>query len=269
MTTPQQLDQFDEQDRQIAEEARLPYAPPYVEYACEPRGFHFHWAKLQYAFGLPDPEQFPPLPRALNSKDQDAVRRYVRVCKELATYSLLNHGGGVTVSWTPEEGETVVVDGPSKEALRGFAVLFRQIHSDQNEPATFKVVQSILSAASASSEDDLRDDRMRFIKEWGGARTQLLRRSLSDICHSKINEAHGAPRELIDIQREYTPLGLISLFNYGEYIHWGDRRNDHAALFEDEVGGSLTEFDFQEILVDFSHFYLGYAKVLEAALGAV
>jgi hypothetical protein len=33
--------------------------------------------------------------------------------------------------------------------------------------------------------------------------------------------------------------------------------------------GSLTEFDFQEILVDFSHFYLGYATVLEATLGAV
>ena len=269
MTTPNSAGQFDEQVRKIAENAALPFTPPLVEYASNPQGFYFHWSKLYYACGMSDPGHFPPLSGSLSSQDQDAVRRYVKVCRELATYSLLNHGGGVTVSWTPEAGEAVSVDQPAKEALRGFAVLFRQIHSDQNEPASFKVVRSILTAASASTVDGFQENRMGIVKEWSRARAQLLQHSLSDLCNSKMAADRIAPPVLAEIQREYTPVQLISLFNYGEYIHWGDRRNDHAALFQDAVGGALSEFSFQEILVGFSHFYFGYAKLLETAFGKV
>jgi hypothetical protein len=37
MTTSKHVDARDEQDRQLAERARLPYAPPYVEYAADPQ----------------------------------------------------------------------------------------------------------------------------------------------------------------------------------------------------------------------------------------
>ncbi|WP_461190486.1 hypothetical protein [Arthrobacter sp. Z4-13] len=264
MTFQGQTD-FDEVDRQIAEDARLRYAPPYVDYAPDPEGFYFHWRKLQYAFAFSDPAQFPPISEVLDSKDCEAVKRFVRVCRELATYSLLNHGGGITVTATPD-GETVEVDAPAKEALRGFVVLFRQIHSDGNEPASFKVVRSVLSKASAKADDKYVQDRLRVIKQWHGARSQLLQHSLSDIVTVKIQEARvGTP--VPPIQREHSPAQLIDLFNYGEYIHWGDNRVKHAALFQDEVGGSLTEFGFQEILIEMSHFYFGYAKLLEAAFG--
>lgn len=263
MTSPQA--DFDEVDRQIAEVARLPFAPPYVEYAPQPQGFYFHWGKLQYAFALPDPAKFSPIPGVLDSKDREAVTRFVNVCRELATYSLLNHGGGITVTATPE-GETVEVDGPSKEALRGFAVLFRQIHSDGNEPASFKVVRSVLSKGSAKADDEHVEDRLSVIKQWHGARSQLLQHSLSDIVTSKIQEARVG-QAVPAIQREHSPAQLLDLFNYGEYIHWGDHRAKHAALFQDEVGGALTEFGFQEVLIEMSHFYFGYAKLLETAFG--
>lgn len=264
MTTTRQAD-FDEVDRQIAEEARLRFAPPYLEYASEPDGFYFHWRKLQYAFALSDPAKFPAIPGALDSQDRDAVKRYVKACKELATYSLLNHGGGITVTATPE-GETLAVDSPSKEALRGFAVLFRQIHSDGNEPASFKVVRSVLSKTSAKADDEHVKARLGLIKRWHGARSQLLQHSLSDIVASKIQEAHLA-QAVPAIQREHSPAQLLDLFNYGEYIHWGDQRAKHAALFQDEVGGALTEFGFQQILIELAHFYFGYAKLLETAFG--
>lgn len=257
-------DQFIEMQQQAAEESRLPFVPPYSEIAPNPEGFYFHWRKLQYAFSLPNPAHFPALREPLSPRDSEAVQRYIHSCRELATYSLLNHGGGVTFNWTPDE-TSVVVDSPPKEALRGFAVLFRQIHSDQTEPASYKVVRSILSKASASSQDGARDERLGIIKKWSRSRAQLLQTSLSDIVQSKLHEAMGAPSEAFGIKRRHTPLELISMFNYGEYIHWGDRKDEHSELFQDEFRGNLAEFNFQEVLIGLSHFYFGYAKVLESA----
>jgi hypothetical protein len=266
MTTSQRPDEFNEQDMRIADNARLRFAPPYIELASVPQGFNFHWSKLQLAFALPNPHEFPPLAEALSKRDVEAVNRYVATCRELATYSLLNHGGGVSISWSAAEGETVIeTDQPTKEALRGFAVLFRQIHSDADEPGSFKVVRSILSSTSAKATDDLQEVRMDIIKQWSRARARLLQRSLSDICQSQIRKAQGAPEEGIPIFREHTPVQLMALFNYGEYIHWGDKRGDHAALFQDEISGSLSEFEFHDILISFAHFYLGYSKLLETA----
>lgn len=264
MTTPQT--DFEDRERLIAEEARLRFPPPYVEYSSEKQGFYFHWSKLQYVFALPDPATFHRIPVTLALKDLDAVRRYVQACKELSTYTLLNYGGGITVHWTPES-ESVKVETPPKETLRGFTVLFRQIHSDSGEPASFKVVRSILSSASAKAEDGHKDARMEVIKQWSRARAALLQRSLTNLAQAKIHGALSGQQDAAwSVGEGMTPLQLISLFNYGEYIHWGDRRDEHAALFKDEVGAAFAEFHFQETLIGLSHFYFGYAKLLEIAL---
>lgn len=264
MTGSQQAHQVDDINRRILEEARPRFTPPYIESSSNPRGFQFQWAQLQYAFGLTDPAQFPPLPVQLPTRDVDAVRRYVRACKELSTYSLLNHKGGLTINVINDTG-TVTVDQPPKEALRGFAVLFRQIHSDAKEPASYKVVKAILSRASFSAKDGNENTRESALREWARARPQLLQRSLSDICETKIQIARGATPEFAAIEREFSPIELISLFNYGEYIHWGDKRGAHAALFQDEISGALNEFYFQAAIIGLSHFYLGFSKLLETA----
>lgn len=256
---------LDEYDIRMLEEAQPRFTPPYAELATDPNAFLFQWAKLTYAFGLSDPAEFPALPTALSAKDSASVERYIHACQELAGYSLLSTDGGLSINVVNGEVKDLNVEGPPKESLRGFAVLFRQMHSDNDEPASYTVVKNILGTASRSADDGLADTRLDFIKRWNGARAKLLQFTLTDIARSKLYSARSAQAEFTDIKCEHSPMQLISLFNYGEYIHWGKRRDDHRSAFENPVLGALLEFQYHESLVGLSHFYLGFAKVLEAA----
>lgn len=253
--------ELDEIDQQIVEEARLRFPPPYVECSTNPKGFEFHWIKMQYAFNLPDPATIQPIKEGLDERDSASIRRFVDTCRELSSYSLLNHGGGVSVTWDETKGESVEIDNPPKEALRGFSVLFRQIHDDTN--ASFKVVSTILERLAARAQDEGKEDRQDFVRRWRAARRALVQRSLHDIAQSKILRAKGAPPELADRNAKHSPLELLSLFNYGEYIHWGEKRDKHAAIVRDPTHAALLEFDFHMVMIGLAHFYLGYAKVLE------
>lgn len=259
---------FDEKQRQIAADAALRFTPPYVEYASDGQGFYFHWKKLQIVFGLPDPADFHPLSVTLDTRDHEAVARYVHACKELASYSLLSHKGGYTLH-ADASGERVEVDNPPKEALRGFTVLFRQINSDGQEPASFKVVRSILSKASASADDEHRDARLKITKQWHRTRAALLQRSLSDLGQSRIIEGLGGSAEELAFRSKHTPPELFTLFSYGEYIHWGEKRNEHAALLDDEIGAAIAEFNFLDAMTGMAHFHFGYAKLLETAFAEI
>ena len=266
MGEPQHEYELDEHDVRMVQEAQPRFMPPYAELAADPQAFLFQWGKMTYVFGLPDPAGFPPLPTPLSEPDSDAISRYIEVCRELATYSLISSTGGVSVNWTAEGGvEELKVEGPPKEALRGFAVLFRQLHSDDDEPASYRTVKGILDKASHRAGDDKVAERSAMLKQWHSARGKLLQFSLTDLARSKMYAARNAPPEFTDINREHSPTTLISIFNYGEYIHWGRRRHDHRSAFEDPVGGALLEFQFHESLIGLSHFYLGFAKVLEAS----
>lgn len=259
--------QLDEHDLRMLEQAQPRFYPPYAALAPAPEAFLFQWAKLTYVFGLPDPAEFPPLPTELSARDRASVERYIHACQELASYSLLSTDGGVSINVVNGEPQELKVEGPPKESLRGFSVLFRQMHSDKDEPASYTVVKNVLGAASRSAEDGLAATRLDFIKQWNAARAKLLQFTLADMARSKMYAARSAPPEFTDIKREHSPMQLISLFNYGEYIHWGKRRDDHRSAFEDPLGGALLEFQFHESLIGLSHFYLGFAKVLEAATG--
>lgn len=258
--------QLDEYDLRMLQEAQPRFYPPYADLAVEPDAFLFQWAKLTYVFGLPDPAEFPSLPAELSARDKASVERYIHSCQELASYSLLSSGGGVSINVVKGELQELKVEGPPKESLRGFAVLFRQMHSDKDEPASYTVVKNILGAASRSASDGLADTRLDFIKQWNGARAKLLQFTLADLARSKMYTARSAPPEFTDISRKHSPTQLISLFHYGDYIHWGKRRDDHRSAFEDPVIGSMLEFQFHQSLIGLSHFYLGFSKVLEAAV---
>lgn len=255
---------FEEKRRRIAAEAALRFPPPYVEHALDGQGFYFHWQKLQLVFSLPNPADFPPLSVTLDARDRAAVVRYVQACRELASYSLLSYTGGYTVH-SDASGDRVEVDNPPKEALRGFMVLFRQIHSDGDEPASFKVVRSILSKTSAQLDDGQKEARLGIATQWHRARAALLQRSLSERGQSKIFEGLGGSAEALSLRSRHTPPELFSLFNYGEYIHWGEKREEHAALFRDEIGAAIAEFNFLDAMIGLAHFYFGYAKLLETA----
>jgi hypothetical protein len=69
---------------------QLNFEPPLIEHAVGDRhGFRHHWELLTYAFNLPDPAAFPRLP-ALADDDRRVLKRYARMCRQLAGYSALD-----------------------------------------------------------------------------------------------------------------------------------------------------------------------------------
>jgi len=74
------------------------------------------------------------------------------------------------------------------------------------------------------------------------------------------------PQGALELHRE-KPAELISLYNYGELIHFGKERQ----RLKEMVGGgpfeeNWTKMEFMISVAGFSHFYLGFAELIEAAL---
>jgi hypothetical protein len=62
----------------------LAFDPPLIEHAVgESNGFAHHWEKLNYAFALPNPADFPHL-SGITDDDMAVLRRYAAVCRQLA-----------------------------------------------------------------------------------------------------------------------------------------------------------------------------------------
>ena len=65
---------------------------------------------------------------------------------------------------------------------------------------------------------------------------------------------------------EYSPHYLIGLFNYGEDIHWGDRRDELAAFNRDPFWSGWQRLYFFEAVSSLAYVYLGFSVLVEAAL---
>lgn len=246
-------------------ELHLQFPPPYMELAVRPSEFQHQWKQLEYAFGLPDPNLFPALKLPLREKDREATARYVESCKELATYSLLGCDRHYRLSQAEgQDSVSMEYNMPPKEILRGFAILFRQLHSD--DPASYGVVKTILASSIRQEDDVVSSAGLDYIRQWSRARAKLLQFTLTEIVQMKALQAEWPNSPVPFPENSHTPSELISMFQYGEYIHWGDKREQHAAILRMPVFAKLLEFKFHDVQIGLSHFYLGYSKLAEAAL---
>lgn len=246
-------------------EVSLHFPPPYIEHAAKPTAFVHQWQHLEYAFGLPDPNLFPGLRLPLKDKDRQTITRYIESCKELATYSLL--GSDRRFSLSQAEGQEFVSMQyimPPKEILRGFAILFRQLHS--NDPASYGVVKSILASSLRHEDDAVQCPGLDYIRQWARARAKLLQFTLTEIVQMKLLQAESPSSRVPLPENSHTPSEIISMFQYGEYIHWGEKREEHAAILREPVFAKLLEFKFHDVQIGLSHFYLGFSKLAEAAI---
>lgn len=243
---------------------RLRFPPPYIEIAIRPSEFENYWGQLGYAFGLPDPTLFPALKEPLKDADRSAIARYVESCQELATYSLLGSDRHQRLSMA--EGNLASLDYtmPPKEILRGYAILFRQLHG--KDEASYDVVKSILASSLKRENDAVRSTGLGYISQWSRARAKLLQFSLMEIVQMKVLQEERPGSDVPLPENTHTPSELISIFQYGEYIHWGNKREEHAAILQFPVYAKLLELKFHEIQIGLSHFYFGFAKLAEAAV---
>jgi hypothetical protein len=252
----------------------LQFPPPLAHLSSAPENFTYWWHLLQFVFELPDPAAFPPL-REHEKGDLPVARRYVATCRELAESSVLAHRGGIAVRDTGE-GVMVTSDLPTKEAMRGTDVLFRQIQSSE-EPASYAKVRKIIGRRIHEAPDDgHRDRRQEWQRRWRAAHGRLNTYLLTYLADAKAlgwPDAHlsnpPAARSKLDERpgEDVKPMLVLSLFRYGDFIHWGDRREDFALLAQDDHGLNFAYMDYLEVLLQLSHFYIGYSVLAAAAFG--
>jgi hypothetical protein len=156
----------------------------------ENNGFAHHWEKLNYAFALPNPADFPVL-GTLTNNDKTVLRRYAAVCRQLAGYSALNNESGI--SWTVTNGKPdIELVFPTPEAFGGTAIAFRQLHSD-DEAASFSRTQGLLMKAIKLLPTSEQGAPKSVVTQWVKARGKLMNRLLENIVCVKVGKADNHP----------------------------------------------------------------------------
>jgi hypothetical protein len=59
---------------------------------------------------------------------------------------------------------------------------------------------------------------------------------------------------------------LISIYNYGEDIHWGDKRDQVAAWDASPFDSAWMRMACFEAMAGLAHVYLGFAQLVDAVL---
>lgn len=244
----------------------LRFAPPLADLASDPAGFSQTWQFIRYIFDLSAPDTFPHISTQLSEADLRTIRRFIGICRRLAEYGIYSSSGSVTFNF--ERGmEDVIVDSstmPAEDTIVGAVTMFRQLFAD-DEKASYLVVSKILGRAIASSDEQHREQRQDIFKEWKKCQGMLRSRRLTALVARKTIGAQGG-HEKVPVPFEHdSPTQTISLFYYGDLIHWGAKRGEHEALMGDGVFREMAKFHFVEAVITLSHFYFGFALILEAA----
>jgi hypothetical protein len=243
----------------------LAFDPPLIEHAVgEKNGFAHHWEKLNYAFGLPDPRNFPEL-ATLTDDDKTLLRRYAKVCRQLAGYSALNMDSGLAIHHRPNGQPDVILDFPSDEAFAGTSLAFRQLHSQQ-EAASFDVIKGRVMKAIKLLPDAEQDAARKVVTQWSRARAALMNRMLQNIVAEKaappVPKGNVFPFSYCNIE----PQKLILTFQYGDVIHFSGEQENLAKLVGDERNAAYYKHAVLGAIVNLSHLYFGFALLAEAAV---
>jgi len=243
----------------------LPFRPPMIEEGSSNRAFEFHWRTLDYVFELPDPSTFPAFEAPLPPKEQDVVDRYVRTARDLARSGVLNAADeGLAVRLEDETDiEHVTVKLTERDREVGFAALLRHCDS-QNEPAWFGRVADVLWQATEREGSEHEDQRKSILKVWRQVVGKLHAKSLNQILREKLADAEGMG--VLAYDEGHSPTFLLSVFDYGDLLHWDKKRHVVAGWEEDEYVGGERRLAFLAAAAALAHVYIGFAVLADTAI---
>ncbi|MBM4522501.1 hypothetical protein GS462_21720 [Rhodococcus hoagii] len=243
----------------------LRFDPPLIEHARgNSRAFTLHWEKLTYVFELPDPASFPHL--SVSEGDREILERFVKICKELAGYSCINDGARFHIDKDDQEEWHVRVDFPSQEAFRGTCVAFRQLHNGK-EFASFDKVKGRLQKAISQLPQGPQQDARAALSPWVDARGKLMNSLLATLVCRKGAPGDAPPPPEVTLSFEnIEPDKLLQTFNYGDTIHFSERREDLVDLLSDDRDAAYYKYAVLQTILGLSHLYFGVAVLIETAL---
>lgn len=254
----------------ILDDVTVLFPPPLEEHVAEPEVFEFWWKQLHYVFSLPDPRAFPPLPDELSPDERVTVERYVHVAGQLAGSGLLNalrEGFNVRMPEGPFGPEEVRPEFSRTDLQVGFAGLLRQCDSTK-ERASFHGVRGILTRKAADVHDDAHEARLGYLKTWRDAAKTLRLKSLNQLIRDKLVADEGL--QAFAYGEEHSPAYLLSLYNYGDLIHWDSDKSAVVAEFErDPYIESDRRLAYLDAASGLAHLYIGFAELARAAVGRI
>ncbi|MBA4021694.1 MAG: hypothetical protein C0482_04970 [Gordonia sp.] len=240
----------------------LKFAPPLQDFATDPHAFKYHWERLTYLFELQDPARFPVL--EIDETDTVTLARFVNHCRQLAGYSAVNDGGGIT--YKRDRGRDdwqILADFPSHEAFTGLSGTFRQLHHEK-EKASFSIVARILEKATKhlSEPAEARD----VLKQWAAVHHHLNEKMVSTMICERLQEGAKAKKPPVSL-KGIKPAEMIEAHNYGDSLHWGSKREELAELQNDELAETFHKNCCISAMIQLSHFYFGFAVLTSSTLG--
>lgn len=240
----------------------LNFPAPLTEFSTDGgQAIRHHWQKLTYAFALPDPGQFPVLP--VSPADRELMEYFIQTCQELAGYSVINGENKLHVTSNGTGDWKMEAHLPTKEAFAGTAVAFRQLHSNREE-ASFDKVKGRLFQAIKKLPQKEQEPAKTVVTLWAQARAALMNQTLDTlICRKATNAEGDKPFSF----REVRPEELITTYNYGGTIHFGDHRQALVDLTKDPTHEKYYSYGCLLSIAGLSHLYFGFAALLEAAVG--
>jgi hypothetical protein len=246
--------------------ATLRFPAPLAERGTNSAGFEFWWKMLDFVFELADPATFPPLPTPPAGRDAAILTRYTSAAEDMAESALLSADERFTVHIPDDDDkegvERIETYFASNEVTRGFTTLFRQFDANK-EPAGFSQVQRALRRADELAADEPSNERLSQLKVWGKACSRLHADSLKVLVGKKLRDQGRWPGK-IPGETGPSPTRLISAYQYGDLIHWGDHA-EFLAIARDPFEQAYQRMAFLEAVVGLTHVYLGFSVLVKAA----
>ncbi|MEU4517383.1 hypothetical protein AB0F52_01545 [Amycolatopsis sp. NPDC024027] len=156
-------------------------------------------------------------------------------------------------------------DFPARDSVIGFAALFRQLYVP-SETGSFVSVRNIVGKVNAQASDSATEQRAAILKRWRTIENSLKTTPLKIQAGIKLQ---GGRDHFLPQHHDLNPQQLISLYLYGDWLHWGEAREQHATFVADPVIGPLRDFTALEAMASFTHLYMGFTTLLSAAFSGV
>lgn len=248
----------------------LLFTPPMRHEGSSPEAFSFHWRQMDYVFGLPDPHTFPRLPADLDPGEFEAVQRYIATARDLARSAVLNaidEGMHVDIE-NDTDIEHVALRLAERDRQVGFAALLRHCDST-SEPASFGRVASILWKAAEvggvkDGDEEATAAALGTLKDWRRAVGRLHMRSLNQLLRDRL--AADEQFAILAFEEEHSPEQLLSVYDYGDLLHWDSKREILAAWQDDEYRSGERRLTFLACACALAHAYIGFAVLAAAAI---
>jgi hypothetical protein len=114
--------------------------------------------------------------------------------------------------------------------------------------------------------DNLVSTRDHYLHTWGRAAGKLRGFPLNILVGKQLQaEGRWHAGELVG-EGDPGPEMLISIYNYGEDIHWGEKRDQLAAWDASPFDSARMRMACFNAMVGLAHVYIGFVQIIDASL---